>query len=310
MADTPFWRKRWLNLKNDYYYYLMALPGIVVMLMFNYLPMTGLVVVFKNYNVRDGIYNSPWVGLRNFEFFFRNPMSAMRATTNTIVLNLMFIVVGTAIAILLALFLNEVKNNVVKKTVQSIVFLPYFLSWVVIGSILYALLSDKGSINTMLLSLGFDKVKWYASPQYWKGILLLTNIWKYAGYSSVIYLAAIASIDTSYYEAATVDGATKARQVFSITIPFLTRTVIVLTLMNVGRILYGDMQQIMAQTRNNPLLIPTTDIIDTLVYRSIMTSRDFSFASAINLYQSIIGMCIVLLFNFLVKRYDEDYRLF
>ncbi|MCL1963850.1 MAG: ABC transporter permease subunit [Firmicutes bacterium] len=310
MVNTTFWQRRWRNLKGDYFYYLMALPGIVVMLMFNYLPMTGLVLVFKNYNVRDGIYNSPWVGLQNFKFFFKNPMSAMRATTNTIILNFMFILVGTVMAIALALFLNEVKNKAFKKTMQSIVFLPYFLSWVVIGSILYALLADKGAINTMLVSTGFEKVKWYASPQYWRVILLFTNLWKFSGYSSVIYLAAIAGIDTAYYEAATVDGASKARQLFSITIPFLKRTVIVLTLMSIGRILYGDMQQIMAQTRNNPILIPTTDIIDTLVFRSLMTSRDFAFASAINLYQSVIGMLIVLLCNFLVKRYDHEYRLF
>ena len=305
-----FIQNRWRNLKYDFPFYLMALPGIIVMLLFNYIPMTGLVVVFKNYNARDGIYGSPWVGLQNFKFFFKTPASAIRATANTIILNFMFIVAGTVMAIMLALFLNEVKNRVFKKTSQSIVFLPYFLSWVVIGSILYALLSDKGSINTMLQSLGFDKVKWYASPQYWRIILLMTNLWKFSGYSSVIYLAAIAGIDITYYEAATVDGASRARQVFSITIPFLIGTVIILTLMNIGRILYGDMQQIMAQTRNNPILIPTTDIIDTLVYRSIMTSRDFAFASAINLYQSIVGMCIVLLFNYLVKRYDEDYRLF
>ncbi|MCL1820885.1 MAG: ABC transporter permease subunit [Oscillospiraceae bacterium] len=310
MAGKTTERRLRRNLKRDYQYYIMALPAVVVMMMFNYLPMTGLVVVFKNYNARDGIYNSPWVGFQNFEFFFKSPMSAIRATTNTLILNSMFIIVGTVVAITLALFLNEVKNKIFKGAAQSIVFLPYFLSWVVIGSILYALLSDKGSINTLLLSLGLDKVKWYASPQYWRFILLCTNLWKFAGYSSVIYLAAIANIDTTYYEAATVDGATRARQIFAITIPFLKRTIIILTLMNVGRILYGDMQQIMAQTRNNPILIPTTDIIDTLVYRSIMTSRDFAFASAINLYQSIVGLLIVLLANFLVKRYDEDYRLF
>jgi putative aldouronate transport system permease protein len=273
--------------------------------------MAGLVVVFKDYNFQDGIFGSPWVGFKNFEFFFYSFEKAWRATRNTLFLNTCFIVTGTIIAVSLAIMFNEIKKGYFKKITQSLSILPYFISWVVLGGICMTILDfDKGTLNQLITSMGFEKLSFYSEPKYWPLILTLSDIWKGAGYSAIIYLSVIQGFDTAYYEAAIVDGASHAQQITRITIPLLRPTIVILTLLAVGRILYGNLTMIIGMTNLNPLLLPTTDIVDTFVYRSVIGTGEFSMASAVGLYQSIVGLFLVLVFNHLAGRFDSDYKIF
>lgn len=294
-------------------FYLMALPGIVYLLLFHYVPLSGLLIVFKNFNAMDGIWGSPWAGLDNFKFFFTSGDMALRATRNTLALNAMFIASGTAVAVLLAVFLNEVKSKLFQRASQTAIFLPYFLSWVVVGGILYALLSSKGVVNNTLAWFGADPVRWYMNANYWWPILVLVNVWKWAGYNAIIYLATIIGIDSSYYEAAKIDGANKLQQLRYITLPMLRGTIVILTLLAIGRIFYGDLQMIFGLTQLTSMLLPKVDVIDTYVYRSLVNGSgggDFSIASTVSLYQSILGFALITLANYATKKIDPDYKLY
>lgn len=291
--------------------YLFLLPGLVFLIMFCYIPMAGLVIVFKNYNFRDGIFGSPWAGFDNFEFFFYSFEKAARATFNTIFLNINFIIFGTIFAVFTAIVINEVRGNVFKKSVQSSIFLPYFLSWTVLGGILMTILDYRtGTFNSLIGSLGMSPIDFYKEAEYWPAILTISNIWKGIGYNSIVYIAVITGFDPSYYEAAVVDGATRMQRIFRITLPMLKPTIVMLTLLSVGRIFFGDLTMILGLTKGSPLLLPTTETIDLFVYRSAMQSGQFSYASAVALYQSICGFIIVLAANFFAGRFDKDYKIF
>lgn len=291
--------------------WLLALPAIILVIMFSYIPMAGLVIVFKRYNFSDGIFGSPWVGLDNFKFFFSNFETAWRATKNTIILNALNIVCGTFAAVALAIMFNEIRNKKLLKITQSLSIIPYFLSWVIAGGILTAILNyNGGAINTLLTSFGFEKIDFYNNSKYWRGILTLANIWKGAGYSAIIYFATITGFDTSYYESAEVDGATMWQKIRFITLPLLKPTIIILFLLTIGRMLSGDLTMMMALTNLSPMLIDTTDIIDTFVYRSVMGVGDFTMGSAIGLYQSVFGFILVLFSNWIAGKFDKDYQLF
>ncbi len=290
--------------------FILALPGIIALLMFNYLPMFGLVIVFKAYNFKDGILGSPWVGLKNFEFFFSDIGNAWRATSNTIILNVFYIVIGTIVAVAVAVMVNELKNERFKKTSQSIMFFPYFLSWVALGSILYMFLDDKGILNSVLQTFGLSPVSWNLEPRYWKPILVLCYLWKNTGYTSIVYFAALTGFDPALYEAAGMDGASRTQQIFKITIPLLLPTIVTMFLLSIGRILNGDLGMIMGLTNLNPLLLPATDIIETYVYRSAIKGGQFEMASAVALYQSVFGFVLVLFSNWIAGRFDKEYKLF
>lgn len=291
--------------------WLLALPAIILIVMFSYIPMSGLVIVFKKYNFKDGIFGSPWVGLENFKFFFFNFETAWRATKNTIILNVLYTVFGTTAAVALAIMFNEIKNKKVLKVTQSLSIIPYFLSWVIAGGILSAILDyDGGTINSVLTFFGMEKIDFYNEPSYWRVILPIANIWKGAGYSAIIYFATITGFDTSYYESAEVDGATMWQKIRFITIPLLKPTVIILFLLSVGKMLSGDLTMLMSLTNLSPTLMKTTDIIDTFVYRSVMGMGDFTMGSAIGLYQSVFGFILVLFSNWIAGKFDKDYKLF
>ena len=299
------------HLKKYRQLWLLALPGIILTLMFAYIPMSGLIIIFKDYNFQDGIFGSPWVGLKNFEFFFNNFDKAWRATQNTIILNVMYIVFGTAAAVALAIMFNEIRDKKYLKATQSLSIMPYFISWVVAGGILRALLNyDGGTVNNLLVSLGFDRIDFYNDPKYWRVILTLCNIWKVAGYNGIIYFSTIAGFDTSLYESAQVDGANLWKRIRYITIPLLKPTIIILFLLSIGRIMSGDLTMIMSITNLSSMLLDTTDIIDTYVYRSVIGVGDFVMGSAVGLYQSVFGFLLVLFSNWLVGRFDREYRLF
>lgn len=291
--------------------WLLALPAIILIVMFSYIPMSGLVIVFKKYNFKDGIFGSPWVGLENFKFFFFNFETAWRATKNTIILNVLYTVFGTTAAVALAIMFNEIKNKKVLKVTQSLSIIPYFLSWVIAGGILSAILDyDGGTINSVLTFFGMEKIDFYNEPAYWRVILPIANIWKGAGYSAIIYFATITGFDTAYYESAEVDGATMWQKIRFITIPLLKPTVIILFLLSVGKMLSGDLTMLMSLTNLSPTLMKTTDIIDTFVYRSVMGMGDFTMGSAIGLYQSVFGFILVLFSNWIAGKFDKDYQLF
>ena len=298
------------ELKQNKGTYILAVPGLLFFAVFSYYPLIWLQIAFKDFNIQDGIWNSPWSGLDNFLFFFKSHFF-VRVTVNTLVINLLNIVVGTICAVGLAILLNELRNNFAKKIYQSAMFLPYFLSWVVIGAFLYNLLGESyGVVNTILKSLNIDPVSWYSNSGYWRPILVVVNTWQSVGYNTIIYLAAITAIDAELYEGAVIDGANRFQQIRSMTIPLLFPTIIVLTLIAIGRIFYGNFGMIYALVGDNGLLYETTDVIDTYVYRSMRSNGTYGMATAVTLYQSVIGFIVVMLANKAAKKYDKDTALF
>lgn len=306
--------KRFVSaIRRNWQLYLMALPAIVFLFCFSYLPMGGLIIAFKRYNFRDGIWGSPWIDpiFKNFEILFKNNSAALQAIRNTVLLNLLFISVGTIFALALSLAFNEIQNKVLKKLTQSFSFLPYFISTVVVGIFVSGLLGyDNGVINRVITMFGGEKVAFYMNASYWPVILLIVNIWKGAGYSAVVYLATISGIDSSYYEAAKIDGATRWQQTWYISLPLLKPTVITLTLLSIGKIMNSDFGLFYNVTGDMPTLYATTDVIDTYIYRALRQMGDIGISSATGFFQSIVGFILVLISNKLANMYESDAALF
>ncbi len=289
---------------------IMLLPAVVYTLIFAYYPMTGIVMAFKKYNYVGGIWGSPWNGLANFKFFFRSGQ-AWLVTRNTLLYNLMFIAVDLVLQIAVAVLLTEIRNRRFRKLSQSVMFLPYFISWVVVGVIAFNIFSsDYGFANGLITSLGGAKISFYTTPKVWPFILLFFNIWKGIGYGSVMYLAAVMGIDTSLYEAAAIDGANVFQRIFKVTIPLIKPTAIILLLLSVGRIFKGNFDMFYNLIGSNGLLYNYTDVIDTLTFRALISNHDFGMSAAMGLYQSILCFITILAVNKLVSIYDRDYALF
>lgn len=300
-------------LKKDGLLYMMALPGILALLAFSYLPMAGSILVFKEYRFDGGIFNSPWADpiFKNFQFFFNNFDTAMRATFNTIMFNILFFVFGTIFAVAIAIMLNEISSRRFVKVNQSIMFFPFFMSWMVIGSILNAILNNEtGFLNQIIKSITGSTYDFYATPWIWIPILVIVVIWQSTGYNSIIYFGVLTGFDSSMYEAAEVDGASKLQQIFKITIPMLKPTIIILFLLSVGNMLRGNLNMIIGLTNMNPILLPFTDLIDVFVYRAGVRNGEMAFASAISLYQSVFGFFLVIIANKITSWYDKDSTLF
>lgn len=293
--------------------YLMALPTFALLFMFSYMPMFGTLMAFKRFRIKDGILGSPWMQplFRNFEILFRANSAAVNAIKNTLLLNLLFIGVGTIFALMLALMFNEIRSKTYKKVTQSLTFLPYFISTVVVGIFAAGMLGyDNGVINGWLSTMGFERVAFYMEPRYWPVILLVVNVWKGAGYSSVVYLATIAGIDSSYYEAAQIDGATKWDQIRYISLPLLRPTVIILTLLAIGRIMNADFGLFFNVTGDMPAIYSSTDVIDTFIYRTLRKTGDLGISTAVGLFQSTVSFMLVLLSNWAARRIDDSAALF
>lgn len=298
------------SLKRFWPFYVMMLPGTIYLLINSYIPMAGLVIAFKKVNYRDGILKSPWVGFKNFEFLFKTN-DAWLITRNTLLYNLAFIVLGTLVAIAVAVLLKEIRNNRAKKFYQTVMLTPYLISIIVVSYLVYAFLStDSGFINHMLERFGKEPVSWYSTAKYWPFILILVNLWKGFGYSSILYYATLAGIDGSLYEAAVIDGAGIWDRIRYISLPGLKSTIITLTLMNVGRIFYSDFGLFYQVPMNNGPLIDATNTIDTYVYRGLTQLNNVGMSSAAGFYQSVIGFVLVLAANFLVSRIDKENALF
>jgi putative aldouronate transport system permease protein len=290
--------------------FFMLIPGLLVLLVNNYLPMFGIVIAFKDYNYAKGFWKSDWVGFNNFEYLF-NSKTAFLITRNTILYNAAFIIIAATIAVALAIIFNELLNRRMSKLYQSVMFLPYFLSWVVISYLVFALLSsDMGFINKTLINAGKEPINWYVDPRFWPLIIILVNTWKWTGYDSIIYLAAIIGFDKSLYEAAAVDGASRFQQITKVMVPMLMPVVAILTLIKVGRIFFTDFGLFFNIPRNSGPLYDVTNVIETYVFRALRQTGDIGMASAAGFYQAVVGLIVVLTANYIVSRIDKDSSLF
>ncbi len=289
---------------------LMCLPAILFFIAFSYAPMPGIYVAFVKYNYRNGIFGSKFVGLKNFEFLF-NSGKLLELTRNTILYNLAFIILGNLLAVFVAILLNEIRTQWFKKVSQTMMFLPYFISQVLVGLLIFNLLNyDTGFVNSVLVKLGKEPWGPYSDASVWPVLMVIIHLWQSTGYNSVVYFAAIMGIDTEIVEAARVDGANGWQKIRYIILPSLRQTVVILLLFALGGIVKGNFGLFYNIVGRNPMLYSTTDIIETYVYRATMTDFNFATASAVGLYQSIIGFCMVMIANFAVKKIDPDYSLF
>lgn len=294
---------------------LLALPGLIWFAIFSYLPLIGNVIAFKEFRIHEGgfinsLFQSEWVGFSNFEFLFASSDTWL-ILKNTILYNVVFIILSTVIPIIIAIALSEIWSKKMSKFYQSMMFFPYFLSWVVVSYFVLAFLDPtKGMINHMIQSNGGEFINFYLEPKYWPYIIVILNVWKGLGYGTVMYLASIVGIDRTYYEAAMLDGATKLQQVKHITLPFLKPVAIILIILAVGKILNSDFGLFYQVPRNSGALFSVTQTLDTYVYRAMTGLGDIGMSSAAALFQSTIGFILVVLSNLLIRKIDKDSALF
>lgn len=310
-AKAPILQRLKLRLGNhrarrNIVWFLMALPALLWILLFKYVTLFGVWIAFTDYKVRRGVFGSEFVGLDNFQFLFATE-TALRATRNTILLNLMFISAGVVFSLLVAWLIFEVYSSRRTKFYQTMLLLPRFISWVVVSYFVFGLLAtDNGLINTLLRNTGMQPVQWYASPQYWPMTLMLVSLWAGVGVSSLIYLSGMLAIDTQLYDAARVDGANKWQQFSYVTFPSILPLVVINLLLSMAYIMNADFGLFFQVTRNSATLYPTTDVLDTFIYRSLVVTKDVSMAAAAQFYQSIVGFAVVLLFNWIVRRIERE----
>ncbi|MDO4292586.1 MAG: ABC transporter permease subunit [Eubacteriales bacterium] len=305
-SDLTFFQK----VKRHRTLLLMCTPAVLFFFAFNYVPLPGIYVAFVKFNYRKGIFGSKFVGLDNFEFLMSSG-KLLELTRNTILYNLAFIILGNLLAVFVAILLNEMRSKWFKKVSQTIMFLPYFISQVLVGILVFNLLNyDTGFINSILTSMGMERWQPYSDPSVWPVLMVIIYLWQQTGYQSVVYFAAIMGIDGEMMEAAKVDGANGFQRIRYIILPSLKPTVIILLLFALGGIVKGNFGLFYNIVGTNPILYGTTDIIETYVYRATMTDFNFSTASAVGLYQSVIGFIIVMTVNYIVKKIEPDYSLF
>ena len=291
--------------------YLMMLPGLAYLLINNYIPLTGLQLAFKKYKYNKGIWGSEFIGLKNFRYLV-STKDASLLFRNTLGYNLLFLVINTVLAITVAILLSSVRSKAAKKITQTLILIPFLLSYVVISYIMYAILGESNGMinNSILKPLGLNAVSWYTEPKYWPFILTLVQAWKTFGYNSIIYFATIIGFDRAYYEAAAVDGAGVWKRIWCITLPLLKTTVITLTLMSIGRMFYSDFGLFYQVPMNSGLLQKATTTIDTYVYRGLMESNDIGKSAAAGFMQSILGFLMVYIANKIVRKIDNENALF
>lgn len=298
------------EIKKNKALYLMMIPGLLLVFVFSYIPMAGITVAFRDGRTVSGYFTGEWVGFDNFKFFFAS-QDAFRITKNTVVMNFLFITTGTVGAVICALLLNELKNRKLVKVYQTVMFMPYFLSWVIVGYVSYAFLSvENGFINSMFKLIGKKPVEWYGNPDYWPIILTIVALIKNIGYNTVVYFAGIIGIDQSLYEAAEIDGANKFQQMIHITVPLITPLISILVLLSIGKIFYADFGLFYYIPRETGVLFPKTDVIDTYVFRALKQLGNVGMSSAIGLFQSVVGFVLVLGSNYAAKKINPENALF
>lgn len=302
---SEIWKKKTL--------YAMILPAIVYFFIFSYLPMCGVYYAFINYNYVGGLFHSPFVGLTNFKYFFHGGLSSpvWTLTKNTILYNIVFIFLGNALECIVAILLTELSGRIFRRVSQSVILLPHFVSYVVIGTIAYNLFNyEFGALNTLLKSMGSEPMNFYSMPGIWPFIIVIFHLWKGIGYGTIVYLAAIMGIDGEIYEAAKIDGSNIFKEIKYITLPLLKPTFIMLVLFNLGGIMRGQFELFYQLVGKNGQLFSTTDILDTYIYRALTGNFNVGISTAAGLYQSVFGLVIVMFTNHIVKRVDPDNALF
>lgn len=288
---------------------ILALPGLIFLLAFNYVPLFGLIIPFKNVDYAKGIFKSDWVGFDNFKFFFQS-QDAFRVTRNTLLLNFTFIAVTMVLSIILALMLFELSKGQVK-IYQTALFVPYFISWIVASYVLYALLNPQlGMLPNLLKDMGKAAPNFYNEPKYWPFILTVCYLWKNIGYMTILFYTTLMGIDSSYFEAAAIDGAGKLKRAFYISLPCLKPVIIIMSLLQIGKIFYADFGMFYFLTRNSGTLYSVTDVIDTYVFRALRVTGNIGMSSAVGLYQSLVGFALVLISNLVVRKIDKDSAIF
>ncbi|QGQ99791.1 sugar ABC transporter permease [Paenibacillus psychroresistens] len=298
------------ELMKNRYSYILVLPAVLYVFIFSYASYPYLLVAFQHFDYQKGILNSDWVGFQNFAFFFKSS-DALLVTMNTLKLNFLFLFFGTLVAVAIAILFNEIRQKLFIKMAQSMMIFPSFISWIIVSYLMYALFATNfGIINQLITFFGGEGISWYSKPSVWPWILVLMKIWKEAGFGSIIYLATITGIDQSLYESADIDGATRWQKIRRITIPLITPTIMILTLLNLGKIFYSDFGMLYAIIGDNGVLYPTTDVIDTYVFRALRQVGDPSNAAAIGLFQSIVGFTLVFLVNWITRKFYKDGALY
>ncbi|MFD4960372.1 ABC transporter permease [Microbacterium sp. NPDC058389] len=310
-ASRPRKRKSfWQHVKDSRMLLLMCVPAVLYFIAFNYGPLPGIWIAFTNFNYTDGIFGSPFVGFKNFEFLIKSGQLWV-LTRNTILYNVAFIVLGNIFQIAIAIMFNEVRLRYFKKITQGVMFLPYFISVVLVGVIAFNLLNyDTGALNTLIKETGGDPIKIYSMAGIWPLIIILVFLWQSTGYGSIVYFAAIMGIDKGLFEAAAIDGASAWQRIRYVILPSLKPTFIILLLFSLGGIMHGNFGLFWNLVGNNAALFSTTDIIETSVYRMVMSQNNFTTSTAVGLYQSLFGFAIVLLANWIVRKMNKDYALF
>ncbi len=302
-------KKVFRELWKNKFLYAMTVPTIIWICIFNYYPMYGILIAFKDYSYKKGILKSPWAGFDNFEFLF-NYKGVWKIFFNTIFLNLLFLVFTTFFSVLLALVFVEIKNKVYNKLVQTIAIFPHFVSWTVVAMFMSGILGSSGFITKWIVDSGAADPMFYRNPEAWPIILVILKIWQGAGYGSIVYVAAITGFEQEIYEAARVDGATRLQRVSKITLPLLKTTIIMLTIMSIGKIFNGDFGMIYAIVGDNTGLYPTTDVVDTFVYRALRQMNNLGMSTATSLFQSVVGLILVYLSNAVTKKIEPDAAIF
>ena len=296
------------ELRKNWILFLMLFPVLLYFLIFFYIPMPGVYMAFTQYNIRDGIFGSKFVGLANFRFLYKNLLSMTRTT---VLYNLAFILTGFVLELGLAIMFSELTGKIYKKTAQSFLFLPYFISYVIIGAFVYNIFNyEYGAMNSLLVSLGRERYDVYSDVGAWKYIITFFYLWKNVGVGTVIYLAAITNIDPSLYEAARIDGANILQEIRYITIPHVVPTMVTLGLLKLSSILKGQFDLFYQIVGDNGTLYAATDILDTYVFRSVAKTFNVGFGTAAGLYQSLFGFLLVLTVNAVIRKVDADYALF
>lgn len=302
-------KRRRSDLRKNYGLYLLALPAILCALVFSYLPMLGIIIAFQRYDPFRGLWGSTFVGLDNFRFFFSGS-EWLQVTLNTLYLNVIFIASGTLASIIVALMMTQIPNKPFVKVGQTLMTLPNFVSWATIALFATAFLSSDGVINRVCEMLFGTKIDFYSDPDVWPLTFSVIRIWKGAGWGAIIYMASIIGIDPEIYEAARIDGASRLQSIFRITLPLISNMIVLLLIMNVGSIFRGDFGMLYPFIGDNSLLYPTTDVIDTYIFRALRTSGDMGRNMAISLYQSFMGLVLILFTNALARRINKDAALF
>jgi len=291
------------TMRKSYWLYIMCIPGVVYFIVFRYFPMWGILIGFQDYNIFRGFSASPWVGVKHFVAFF-NASNFSSLMINTLVLSLYSIVFAFPAPILLALFLNEIQSKLFKRTIQTMIYVPHFVSWVIVASISFMVMQSTGPINGIITSMGGESVAFLTSPGTFRPIIIVQTIWKECGWGTIVFLAALTSVDIEQYEAAIVDGAGRFRQVWHITLPAIRSTIVILLILRMGNVLDNGFDQIFLMSNAGNRIV--SDVLDTFTYREGIINGYFSYTTAIGLFKSIIGLVLILGSNRLAKAAGES----